>query len=1244
MKSFLASLKGKYILFIVSAVAVIVTTQLIIQHDLNMQNEDARLINIAGRQRTVNQRISKIILYTQNDVVQQGKVAPGRLDTLKKLTDHWEATHYFLIKNNQENNASGAIDSLLALNTDPMQKIVAACRAILASPDSATVKKSVIEIASTELSYLLAMERTVNTYQKEAEDKLSYLKKVELVLSGFALFILTLEFIFIFRPVVEHLRDNNKNLTGLNKKLSLANSEMEALQKNIKVSEQQYRELVNGASDLIYELNEEGSFSFLNPAMESLTGFERQEILGKPYTELVYPDERKRVQEFYAVQRKEKQELSYLEFRIQTKSGSAVWVGQNVRMFFKEAWVIKVSVVARDISKVKEVESKLSLERLLLRTIIDNIPINIYVKNTKSEKILANRAEYQYVGAKSEAEIIGKDDSDLYPKASANVSLREDKEIFAGKSMLNVETLNERTDGNKHWFLTSKVPLKDQGGAIIGLVGISIDNTERKLAQEAIAKNEKLYRLLSENSTDVITLTGAERTFLFVSSSIKDVLGYEAEDMIGTSIMSLVHPEDASILKKGGDTVREHESSNISLSFRLRKKNGEYIWVETQSKSIYDEREKTHLVQSSFRDITKRKKAEDGLAESEKRYRLVSENSQDVVSLHDLNGKFEYISPSCIDLHGYSPDFLVGKTALDFMHPVDAAAMMEQVPEFLRKMEAEEPVEPVQFRLITRHRGEVWVENVMKPIFTDGKLTGFQATLRDVSARKSFEDALQKAKEKAEAATLAKSQFLSMMSHEIRTPMNAIIGLTTQLIDENPRTDQQESLNLVRFSGENLLTIINDILDFSKIEADKIVLEKIDFNLELMTKQTVRVMEHRAQSKSISLLAEYDPQLAHFYKGDSVRISQILNNLLSNAIKFTDKGHVKLSVSLVKKELPFTTLRFEVSDTGIGIPADKLQTIFESFSQASEDTTRKYGGTGLGLTITRKLINLMGGDIVVESKPGKGSQFHFTITLEEGKEQKVKSESTESLKEKIRDRKIKVLLVEDNKVNQVVATNFLKKWGLEIRIANDGAEAVELIKDKQYDLVLMDLQMPNLNGYEATEVIRKMDDPYFKNIPIIALTAAAMTEIKEQTKSSGLDDYLSKPFQPDALQRILIHHLFREDITVSAPISFPNLDTYTQGDKDFKRELATHFINNLHELKAVFLSAVEQKSPAQFGDGIHKSKTMLTIVDSKDLIDCLNEAKKALEQSDLDFPEALKVKVTAACDRCIADLKREIGS
>jgi len=225
-----------------------------------------------------------------------------------------------------------------------------------------------------------------------------------------------------------------------------------------------------------------------------------------------------------------------------------------------------------------------------------------------------------------------------------------------------------------------------------------------------------------------------------------------------------------------------------------------------------------------------------------------------------------------------------------------------------------------------------------------------------------------------------------------------------------------------------------------------------------------------------------------------------------------------------------------------------------------------------------------------------------------------------------------------------VATNFLKKWGLEIRIANDGAEAVELIKDKQYDLVLMDLQMPNLNGYEATEVIRKMDDPYFKNIPIIALTAAAMTEIKEQTKSSGLDDYLSKPFQPDALQRILIHHLFREDITVSAPISFPNLDTYTQGDKDFKRELATHFINNLHELKAVFLSAVEQKSPAQFGDGIHKSKTMLTIVDSKDLIDCLNEAKKALEQSDLDFPEALKVKVTAACDRCIADLKREIGS
>jgi PAS domain S-box-containing protein len=386
--------------------------------------------------------------------------------------------------------------------------------------------------------------------------------------------------------------------------------------------------------------------------------------------------------------------------------------------------------------------------------------------------------------------------------------------------------------------------------------------------------------------------------------------------------------------------------------------------------------------------------------------------------------------------------------------------------------------------------------------------------------RRMMLDNLIHERQKAEEAAQSKQQFMSTMSHEIRTPLNEVIGITNLLLQGNPRDDQMDFINTLKFSGNHLLTLVNDVLDYNKMESGKIVFEQMQFNLGNFLGEIMRAYSFRSRAKNLDFDIVKQGILPGEVIGDSVRLNQILSNLLSNALKFTNTGGIRVFIRELVRTPGQSTIEFAVADTGIGIPKDKQEMIFESFTQASPDTTRHFGGTGLGLAICKKLIELQGGKIELDSEPGKGSTFRFALTFtipEKGTIQKITDvpENYSGLEGK------KILVAEDNKVNFFVANKFLTNWGVQVTHAENGQIALDILKKEEFDLILMDLHMPVLDGIEATRIIRNSSDDKLRNIPIVALTAAIMSESHDKIENLNINDYVLKPFKPhDLFDRI----------------------------------------------------------------------------------------------------------------------------
>lgn len=513
-------------------------------------------------------------------------------------------------------------------------------------------------------------------------------------------------------------------------------------------------------------------------------------------------------------------------------------------------------------------------------------------------------------------------------------------------------------------------------------------------------------------------------------------------------------------------------------------------------------------------EINEKLKVEEELKESESLLNKIIESALDSMVLLNEKGEIDYWSPQSEKLTGRMKSDIFGKKFSEELLPsAYKSAFESEIYDFINQLNPIEEKKRFESRIKCHDGHEIDVEISMTSVKLKDRYI-ISSFIRDISQRKEYEREIIDARDKAEEASAAKLTFLSMMSHEIRTPLNAVIGTSQLLLAENPRKDQLENLNILKFSAENLLSIINDILDFNKAEEGKMVLESQPFNIETLCNNIVNSFIPVSKEKGITIKFTNKLKRINLVSGDETRLSQVLINLFGNAVKFTSSGSVILSAELINLNDRIGEVKFEVIDTGIGIPKEKIASIFDRFTQVHEPNKKeKYGGTGLGLPIAKNIVKLMGGDLSISSIPGLGSTFYFSIRLPIPYKEGLTTNDAANEEFGVIYNK-NILIVEDHKINQIVASKFLKKYECNIDIAENGEEAVKIIKahNKKYDLILMDLEMPVMNGYEAAIEIRKIENKS-EQTPIVALSANALLDVSKKVQEAGMNGYISKPFE-----------------------------------------------------------------------------------------------------------------------------------
>jgi two-component system, sensor histidine kinase and response regulator len=786
---------------------------------------------------------------------------------------------------------------------------------------------------------------------------------------------------------------------------------------------------------------------------------------------------------------------------------------------------------ARALESVRQVEE----ERAQLRTLLDTIPDLIWLKDPNGTFLSCNKRFAQLLGS-SEENIRGKTDFDFVDRELAEFFRANDlAALAAGVPRSNEEWVTFASDGHRELLNTTKAPMVDSEGRLIGVLGIGRDISQIHELQER-------FEVAFNASPAAISLSSVEKgIYLDINDQYAKMLGWECNDLLDRSSLDInLWPT-----LEG----REKWRKELEITGRLRdyqttwlKRDGQRIEVSLSAEIIALGGEP--YVLAFILDITERKRTEGKVRQLQERLATAFRAAPVAACITRMcDGKLVDANERLLQEYNWQREELIGKTTLEaglWGNDADWAKIVEIIRRDGRIIDFESSgITRCGKRLIISISAEMvmmddephlvaYIDDITEQRRVASELEKHRHHLEELVIARTTE--LEAAKQAAEEASRAKSTFLANMSHEIRTPMNAIIGLTHLVERSTSDPSQLDRLSKVGNAARHLLAIINQILDISKIEAGKLELLPADFSISRLLDNTGALLIDRMRSRGIDFHCEIDPALPPALHGDPLRIGQVLLNFLSNAVKFTEKGSITLTVSRQGESPEGILVRFAVSDTGIGIPAEQQAKIFDVFEQADSSTTRRFGGTGLGLAIARRLAHLMGGESGLSSTLGQGSTFWFTARLQAGRisgneqaERALPGDAERLLSERYTHSRI--LLVEDNQINQAVALDLLSAVGLQADVAVNGQEALDKLDNSSYDLILMDMQMPVMDGLTATRAIRRAEAESGRSTPILAMTANAFSEDRRRCLEAGMNDHIAKPVEPQNLYNSLIKWL-----------------------------------------------------------------------------------------------------------------------
>ncbi|MBN2683300.1 MAG: PAS domain S-box protein [Bacteroidales bacterium] len=1019
-------------------------------------------------------------------------------------------------------------------------------------------------------------------------------------------------------------------------------------------SEIKFQTLTETTSSAIFIIQGE-KFRYVNKATELISEYTQNELLEMKFEEIIHYNFRELVKERAFARQRGEHVINKYEFMIVTKNNKNRWLDFSASQIEFDG-MPAILGTAFDITPRKQNQNLLHIQRDL------GISLGLVSNLNEALRII--------LGATIEIETIDYGGiyfiNDLTYDLDLKSSINLPEEIIDSISVIDSNTYLARLviKGKPVYGPTAEITrnteienyadrMKAMGiipvhynGIVVGAVAlgsytheeidVNIRNALESIAgriggviarvrtEEALRASEEKYREMATLMPQTIFECDVNGNFIYINPGGLKTFGYTEKDLQnGFNVVETIAPEERQRLGMALKS-RVLQEELLNIEYTAIKKNGEKFPILINSTPVVNNG-KTVGFRGLVIDVTEQKNAEDAIKRSEEKHRLIFEKSPLGIIRYNQDGIVTMCNNAHLDILGIKKEKVLG---FNMKEKLKNKKLRDRLIESLNGnqvyFEGEYRVGP--------DVPPVYIHAEFAPVEENGVIIGGMALVEDISERKLAEKNLLQAKEAAEAANKSKSAFLANMSHELRTPMNSILGMTELLNKTNLDENQKNFLNVINKSADNLLYIINDILDISKIEAGELVFEESPFNIKDVFANLIHLLSFRANTKGIHLESPFlDSGIDLAVIGDSGRLNQILLNLADNSLKFTEKGRIKLDLEKTKEDAENISIIFSVSDTGIGIAPEKLDKIFDSFVQADVSTSRKYGGTGLGLSISKQLITKQGGKIWMESKENEGTTFFFELSFKKSNLNEVEDSKLKPLiyDNVINDslKGVSILLAEDQEFNQLMVTAMVRDWGCTIDLANNGQEVIDKINLKDYDLILMDVQMPVMNGVEATKFIRNNISPPKRDIPIIAITANAFKEDHIQYIEAGMNDSVSKPFKEIELFRIIQkniknsayekHNVPESIVEESKTPKLRAKDLYdltmvrdtAKGNSRFLNEMLEIFIEKTAREIDDMLDSIEKEDFEQYARLAHKLKPSFSYMGMK-------KAEKLLLQSE----------------------------